>query len=273
MKPSIISVILLGLTILFFTGCSTEEHSLQQDPPLISSSQISDNDSNSEDESKEDETSKDDRSEMNSEDQIVEEHEVEVETNPESTAVLVNKEYSLPEGHKPEDLVYPNIPFTFEEKIEKRQMREEAAMAIEELFSAAEMDGLSLLGVSAYRSYDTQKALFNYYVERDGEEKARTYSAVPGSSEHQTGLAIDVTASYDTCVVEVCFAETEEAKWLEENAADYGFIIRYLEGKESITGYQYEPWHLRYVGKEIAKEIVSLGVTLEEYMNAVPVSN
>jgi D-alanyl-D-alanine carboxypeptidase len=270
MKSSIIPVLLLVLAVLIFTGCSTEEQSLELDKPLVKSSQVSDDDDvDREGESQEEENNSD----TNSKDQIDEEHGIEVETNPESIAVLVNKEYKLPEDHKPEDLVYPNIPFTFEEKIEKRQMREEAAMAIEELFSAAEKDGLSLLGVSAYRSYETQKALFDYYVERDGEEKARTYSAVPGYSEHQTGLAIDVTASYDTCVVEVCFADTEEAKWLDENAADYGFIIRYLEGKESITGYQYEPWHLRYVGTEIAQEVVSLGVTLEEYMNAVPVSN
>ncbi|MCT8140328.1 M15 family metallopeptidase [Anaerobacillus sp. CMMVII] len=196
---------------------------------------------------------------------------IQVDTNPESVTVLVNKHYKLPDEHTPEDLVYPNVPFYSGENVEWHKMRKEAADSLEKLFSAAKRDGLSLLGVSGYRSYDTQKSLFEHYVERHGEEKARTYSAVPGHSEHQTGLAIDVTGGDRTCVVAPCFAYTEEAKWLKENAANYGFIIRYLEGKEQITGYIYEPWHLRYVGIEMAKEIATLGVSLEEYMNAVPV--
>ncbi|WP_202077857.1 M15 family metallopeptidase [Caldalkalibacillus salinus] len=201
-----------------------------------------------------------------------EDNQVEVVTDSDSVAVLVNKAYALPQDYTPTDLVYPDVPFIFEEKIEKRKMREEAARALERLFSAAEQDQIYLLGVSAYRSYETQEALFNAYVEEDGYEVARQYSALPGQSEHQTGLAIDVTGQDQTCVVEDCFANTIEAQWLAEHAAEYGFIIRYLEGKESITGYKYEPWHLRYVGEDMAKKMVSLGVTMEEYMDAVPVS-
>ncbi|MFC3747468.1 D-alanyl-D-alanine carboxypeptidase family protein [Paenibacillus sp. GCM10012306] len=193
-------------------------------------------------------------------------------SEPNSMTVMVNKQYGLPDNYKPEDLVYPNVRFTFKEKIEKRMMRKEAATALEELFAGAEKDGIYLAGVSAFRSQSTQVGLFNRYVERDGEEKARRYSAVPGHSEHQTGLAIDVTSSDGKCAAESCFAGTPEAKWLAEHAAEYGYIIRYPEGKEKITGYMYEPWHIRYVGKEIAADIVQSGVTLEEYYNAVPVS-
>ncbi|MNW49334.1 D-alanyl-D-alanine carboxypeptidase [compost metagenome] len=189
-----------------------------------------------------------------------------------SIAVLVNKEFALPEDHVPTDLVYPDVRFTFKEKIEKRMMRSEAAAALEKLFAGAEEDGVYLAGVSAYRSHSTQTALFNRYVAKDGEEKAKTYSAVPGHSEHETGLSIDVSGSDGKCAAEDCFGGTKEANWLDEHAAEYGYIIRYPEGKESITGYKYEPWHIRYVGVEIATYIAENNITLEEYYDAVPVT-
>ncbi|MGG6310571.1 M15 family metallopeptidase [Paenibacillus macerans] len=192
--------------------------------------------------------------------------------DPESVAVLINKQFALPEDYEPKDLVYPDVRFTFKEKIEKRMMRKEASKALEELFAGAEKDGIYLAGVSAYRSHSTQTSLFNRYVEKDGEEVAKTYSAVPGHSEHETGLAIDVSGSDGKCAAESCFGDTKEADWLAEHATEYGFIIRYPEGKEDITGYKYEPWHLRYVGKEISAEIGERGITLEEYYDAVPVS-
>lgn len=197
--------------------------------------------------------------------------EVHVVAKPASITVLVNKQYRLPEDYNPEDLVYPDVPFIFNEKIEKRMMRKEAAEALEKLFDGAKQDGIYLAGVSAYRSHKTQKALFQRYVDKDGEAKAKTYSAVPGHSEHETGLAIDVSGSDGKCAAEDCFGGTKEAEWLAEHAGEYGFIIRYLKGKEEITGYQYEPWHLRYVG-DIAKDIFDQGLTLEEYFDAVPVS-
>jgi len=189
-----------------------------------------------------------------------------------SVAVLVNKEFALPDDYNPSDLVYPNVRFTFKEKIEKRMMRSEAAKALENLFDGAEKDGIYLAGVSAYRSHKTQTALFNRYVERDGEEKAKTYSAVPGHSEHETGLAIDVSGSDGKCAAEDCFGDTKEAEWLAKHASEYGFIIRYPEGKDSITGYKYEPWHIRYVGVDIATEIADRGITLEEYYGSIPVT-
>ncbi|MBU5670831.1 M15 family metallopeptidase [Paenibacillus sp. MSJ-6] len=189
-----------------------------------------------------------------------------------SVTVLVNKEYALPEDYEPSDLVYPDVRFTFSEKIEKRMMRSEAAAALEKLFDGAEEDGIYLAGVSAYRSHSTQTSLFNRYVKKDGLEKAKTYSAVPGHSEHETGLAIDVSGSDGKCAAEDCFGDTKEAEWLAKHATEYGFIIRYPEGKEGITGYKYEPWHLRYVGTEISSDIAERGITLEEYYNAVPVT-
>jgi D-alanyl-D-alanine carboxypeptidase len=198
---------------------------------------------------------------------------VQVVAKPADIAVLVNKTNKLPDNFKPDDLVEPNIPFIFKEKSDKRLMRKEAAGALEKLVAAAKKDDISLAGVSGYRSQSTQKTLFENYAKKDGEEAARKYSAVPGHSEHQTGLAMDVSGSDGKCAASDCFAGTKEAKWLAEHAAEHGFIIRYPKGKEDITGYQYEPWHLRYVGTKAAKEIMEKGVTLEEYMSsAIPVS-
>lgn len=197
---------------------------------------------------------------------------LEVIAKPADIAVLVNKQRKLPEDYNPNDLVYPDVRFIFAEKIEKRKMRKDAATALEELFAAAENDNIQLAGVSAYRSHNTQQKLFDRYVKRDGLEKARTYSAFPGTSEHETGLAIDVSGSDGKCAAADCFADTKEALWLEKYAHEHGFIIRYLKGKEKITGYQYEPWHLRYVGKDVATEIAESGEVLEEYYYAIPVT-
>jgi zinc D-Ala-D-Ala carboxypeptidase len=191
---------------------------------------------------------------------------------PASITVLVNKQFALPKNYEPADLVFPDVPFIFKEKSDRRKMRTVAAKALEKLFAGAEKDHIQLAGVSAYRSYATQKQLFNRYVKQDGFKKARTYSALPGTSEHETGLAIDVSGIDGKCAAEACFADTKEAIWLGKYAAEYGFIVRYPGGKEAITGYNYEPWHLRYVGIEIAKEITDTGSTLENYLNAVPVS-
>lgn len=191
---------------------------------------------------------------------------IQVVAAPSAIAVLVNKTYKLPDNYKPDDLVEPEIPFIFSEKSDKRLMRKEAAGALEKLVAAAKKDGVSLAGVSGFRSQATQKSLFERYVKKDGEEAARKYSAVPGHSEHQTGLAMDVSGSDGKCAASDCFAGTKEATWLDAHAHEHGFIIRYPKGKEDITGYQYEPWHLRYVGAEMAKEIHDEGITLEEYM-------
>lgn len=186
---------------------------------------------------------------------------------PAAITALVNKRFYLPADYRPTDLVEPKVRFIFQEAHEKRLMREEAARALETMFAAAEKDGLYLAGVSGFRSYETQKSLFAYYVRTQGEETARKYSAEPGHSEHQTGLAMDISGSTGECAVEDCFAESPEARWLADRGPEFGFIIRYPKGKESITGYNYEPWHLRYVGTAMSKEIAARGLTLEEYLN------
>jgi len=193
---------------------------------------------------------------------------VKVIADPNETTLMVNKIYRLPDGYVPADLVEPQVRFIFAEKVEKRLMRQEASTALEQMFAAAEADGIFLAGVSGYRSYETQSGLFNHYVQTQGEETARRYSAEPGHSEHQTGLAMDISGSTGACAADDCFAGTPEADWLAAHAAEHGFIIRYPKGKEAITGYAYEPWHARYVGKALAQELTEKGLTLEEYYAA-----
>lgn len=188
-------------------------------------------------------------------------------TDPNSITVLVNKQFILPPDYVPDDLVYPDVPFLFKEKVDKRKMRNIAASALEQLFATAQKDGIFLAGVSAYRSYNTQKMVFNNYLEHDLSGNTNNYSAVPGTSEHQTGLAIDVSGKDGKCAATDCFAGTKEAQWLANHAHEFGFIVRYQQGKEAITGYQYEPWHIRYVGTKAAKDIFNQGITLEEYFS------
>jgi len=185
-------------------------------------------------------------------------------TAPDSIAVLVNKTYGLPADYEPDDLVKVDIPFVYQDET-VHSMRKIAADALVSLFEAAKKDGLELAGVSGYRSYAIQKMLYEKYVARDGEEAANKYSAKPGHSEHSTGLAMDVAGISGKCAANNCFAGTPEAQWLAEHAHDYGFIIRYPLGKEDITGYQYEPWHLRYVGTELAAILYENDWTMEEF--------
>lgn len=139
------------------------------------------------------------------------------------------------------------------------QMERVAASYFKEMSKAAKKEGISIYNVSGYRSYNTQKSLYNGYVSRDGKDKADTYSARAGTSEHQTGLATDINS------VSTSFENTNAFKWLANNAYKYGFILRYPKGKEFITGYMYEPWHYRYVGVDVAKFIYEKGITYEEY--------
>lgn len=180
--------------------------------------------------------------------------------------ILVNKQHSLPADYVPADLVKPKIPFPFSEDLPKKLMRQEAATALEALFKKAKLDEIEIVGISGYRSYQRQKEIFNYNANRVGKEIANKTSAYPGQSEHQTGLAMDVTNSKMNYRLKEIFGQTKEGIWLAKNAADFGFIIRYPKGKEAITGYNYEPWHLRYVGIKAAQEISRRNITLEEYL-------
>ena len=154
--------------------------------------------------------------------------------------VIANKSYPLPKDYNP-------------------GMNEDAQAAFDKLAADAYNDGIYLFICSGYRSYDMQTELYNGYVADWGKKKADTFSARPGYSEHQTGYAMDINDASDA------FIGTPEAKWLEKHCTDYGFIIRYKKDKESITGYKYEPWHLRYLGVTLAKKVEKSGLCLEEY--------
>lgn len=185
--------------------------------------------------------------------------------NPASIAALVNKQYSLPEDYTPKNLVTVNVP-TVLPNPEIKQMRQVAADALKEMFDAAEEEGVILHARSGYRSYETQVQLFRNYASNHGEEAANKYSARAGESEHQTGLVMDITSESVNLQITSDFGETEEGQWVRDNAHTFGFIIRYPEGKSDITGYVYEPWHLRYLGEELATDVYESGLTYEEYL-------
>ena len=163
--------------------------------------------------------------------------------------MIANKTYSLPSNFNPGKL---------DSTVEK---------AASKMYEAAKSEkGYNMWGQSQFRSYETQKKLYNNYVARDGKAAADTYSARPGYSEHQTGLAFDVCAKGKPCITSD-FNNTPEAKWLSENAWRFGFILRYVNGKTNETGYKYESWHFRYVGSELAEKLYNNGdwITMESY--------
>ena len=166
--------------------------------------------------------------------------------------IVVNKTYNLPSNFAPNNLSTINGYIKIVDYVKD---------AFNELTSDSKSLGLNIYASSGYRSYGDQKYIYNNYVRLDGEVSADTYSARAGHSEHQTGLAIDVNT------VNASFNNTDESNWLKDNCYKYGFIIRYPEGKENITGYMYEPWHIRYVGKDLAAILYNNGswITMEEY--------
>ncbi|MBO4396363.1 MAG: M15 family metallopeptidase [Eubacterium sp.] len=192
---------------------------------------------------------------------------VPLDTIPESLTVLVNRAFLLPEDYVPLSLTMPKIPFDTTVISEKNNLRSEAATQIEKLFKDAKKKKIKLTGVSGYRSYARQKAVFEQSAIDHGREHADKYCALPGSSEHQTGLAIDVSSPEIGNVLEVGFADTKAGKWIEDNSYKYGFVVRYPKGKQKITGYNYEPWHLRYVGLDTAAYLYENKLTLEEFYN------
>lgn len=155
--------------------------------------------------------------------------------------LIVNKKYGLPSNYN------PGVNAT-------------ALSAFNSMQAAAKNEGISLFIVSGFRSYSTQLGLYNRYVRQYGQAATDTFSARAGHSEHQTGLAFDVNSVLDS------FAQTKEGKWLAGNCYKYGFIIRYPENKQAITGYKYEPWHIRYLGVDIATKVYQSGLCLEEYL-------
>ncbi|MFD2680551.1 M15 family metallopeptidase [Bacillus seohaeanensis] len=189
--------------------------------------------------------------------------------NPANILALVNKEFALGE-YKPDDLVRPNVPFLFgNQDLEKAYIRQDAATALENMFAEAKKQNIELVAVSGYRSYDYQEMLLEREIQQFGKEKAVKAVAPPGQSEHQSGLAMDISSESNDFQIDIAFGQTVEGKWLSANAHKFGFILRYPEDKVDITLYQYEPWHFRYVGKEAAKVIYENEWTLEEYFQNV----
>jgi LAS superfamily LD-carboxypeptidase LdcB len=181
-----------------------------------------------------------------------------------SKLILVNKKHSLSSAYKPDRLVVPNVSKV---SSAKTMLAPDAAKALEALFAKAKQDNIQLTAVSGYRSYERQSAIFASNINKYGSSaSANQFSAKAGQSEHQTGLAMDVSSPSVNFTLTQSYADTKEGKWLAANAPQFGFIIRYPKGKEKITGYQFEPWHVRYVGKTAALEISSRNITLEEYL-------
>lgn len=179
--------------------------------------------------------------------------------DPDSVWVVVNKTRPLdPLTYEPSGLVTVRLPG------ESAQLTGDAATALRQMFDAADAADAPFRVSSAYRSYGFQQGLYANYVSTRGSAKADTFSARPGYSEHQTGLAVDL---YDPegCHLKRCYAETRSGTWVAAHSADYGFITRYPKGQTDVTGYQWEPWHLRYVGVELAQYMRDQGIaTLEE---------
>jgi len=175
---------------------------------------------------------------------------------------LVNRQYTLSETYEPDDLEMSDVPG------QVRRMRPEAAAALREMFQACkEETGCQLLSISGYRSYAKQEGIYKRKLRavKKDEAKAQEYVAPPGASEHQTGLAMDVGQKHKAHLEE-SFANTEGGKWCRANCWRFGFILRYDETWEDVTGYKYEPWHFRYVGKEYAKQIHEANVPFETWL-------
>lgn len=180
-----------------------------------------------------------------------------VESSPESLRCLVNK--MRPFAQKdwaPSDLV----------DFEGQQLRAEAAQAARTMMDAAKAEGVTLTVSSAYRSYAVQQQTYQHWVSVNGQKVADQLSARPGYSEHQTGLAIDFS-SPEGCRLEECYEDTRAGRWLAKNAQNYGFILRFPKGQQTVTGYLFEPWHYRYLGKDLTARYVASGAnTLEEFL-------
>jgi D-alanyl-D-alanine carboxypeptidase len=183
--------------------------------------------------------------------------------DPASIWVVVNKSRALnPVDAVPPDLVQPPVP-----NINGQPVRKPVSDALAALFDAAKSEaGLDLTLQSGYRSFDTQVSVYDEDVAANGQAYADTDTARPGHSEHQTGLAVDISAASGRCSLDACFGQTDEGRWLAANAWRFGFLLRYPQDKVAVTGFTYEPWHFRYVGVPLATELHETGVTtLEEY--------
>jgi D-alanyl-D-alanine carboxypeptidase len=187
--------------------------------------------------------------------------------DPASSWVVVNKARPLaPVTFVPPDLVYPDVTY-----VNRQPMRQQVADALVALFAAGKAEaGLDFSVQSAYRSYDSQVRVYNDDVARNGQAYADTDTARPGHSEHQTGLAVDISAVPARCSLDACFADTPQGAWLAENAYRFGFLLRYPADKVPVTGFTFEPWHFRFIGVPLAAQLHATGVTTLEDFFGVP---
>lgn len=176
--------------------------------------------------------------------------------------VLINKKIRLPSNYAPGDLasVVGSVA-----AVPGSSLRKEAALALIEMINSAKSEGKNLSVVSAFRSYSQQVGVFNGWVALAGSKNAESFSAKPGHSQHQLGTAVDLGVNGQTNFNE-SFGQTAEGVWLSQNAYKYGFVLSYPKGKEAVTGYSYEPWHYRYIGKENAQKMIGSGLILEEFL-------
>lgn len=191
-------------------------------------------------------------------------------TDPASPWLIVNKHRPLvPANYVPADLVRPSIAMTASG--EASLLNSTTAAAAEAMFAAAARDGVTMVLASGYRSYTTQVATYNGYVAARGQADADTASARPGYSEHQTGWAFDIADGNGACGFQPCFADQPSAVWAKANGHRFGFVVRYPWMFHPITGYYYEPWHLRFIGVEAATDMANRGInTVEEYFGVEP---
>jgi len=185
-------------------------------------------------------------------------------TSNNSLWAIVSKTHPISEDYTPESLIIPDVATRSDKSDSERSIRSDIAQAVVDMFIAAKADGYELMIGSGYRSATLQSVYFNSLANSVGDEAANQSVARPGESEHQTGLAIDIsTLSYE-CYLDNCFAYTSGGQWLAKNSYKYGFILRYPEDKTVITGYRYESWHFRYVGVDLATALYQSNLTLDE---------
>lgn len=185
---------------------------------------------------------------------------------PERLLVVIDKDDPIdPLDYEPEDLTaFRGGDY---------EVRTEVAEQLEDLVTAAEDEGLGLRVISGYRSFDTQAGTYDYWVRHYGRAAADATSARPGHSEHQTGLAVDLDNLTGTCYLDKCFGDTDEGEWVAAHAHEFGFVLSYPEGARELTGYAYEPWHIRYVGPQVAGDMHGRGIPLLSAYLGAPASS
>lgn len=184
--------------------------------------------------------------------------------SPESIWALVNRSDTLPIDYVPANIAIPEVATRTDKSTDERSVRADIHSDLKKMFEAAASYSYQLVIGSGYRSANLQSIYYNSAVASSGVTEASKYVAQPGQSEHQSGLAVDITTVSRACYLTECFADTSDGQWLAQNSYKYGFILRYPSGKETITGYNYEPWHFRYVGVDLATALYESKLTLDE---------